>query len=75
MEGPVHQNRSRHPRRGKPGPRNHGPWTREKGFKRGLGKVRKYRGQCEDGSETGPTAESFMRLLSFVNESPSEEPQ
>lgn len=52
--------------RGK-GPRNRGAWTREKGFKRGLGKVRKYRQQCEDGSETGKGAEGFMRFVKLVN--------
>ncbi|KAI9371510.1 HIT finger domain protein [Aspergillus egyptiacus] len=57
----------RHPRRGRQLQRNLGPWTREKGFNRGLGKVRKYRGGCEDGLETGKGAEGFMRLLALVN--------
>ncbi|RJE18059.1 HIT finger domain protein [Aspergillus sclerotialis] len=52
--------------RGK-GPRNRGAWTREKGFKRGLGKVRKYRQKCEDGSETGKGAEGFMQFVKLVN--------
>ncbi|KAL4973497.1 hypothetical protein BDW66DRAFT_102020 [Aspergillus desertorum] len=68
VEGPAYNDRPRHFGRGKPPLRSHGPWTREKGFKRGLGKVRKYRAQCEDGSETGKAAEGFMRLLTLVNE-------
>ncbi|KAL4736697.1 hypothetical protein BDV11DRAFT_9191 [Aspergillus similis] len=75
VEGPAPKDRPRHFGRGKPPPRSHGPWTREKGFKRGLGKVRKYRGQCEDGSETGKGAEGFMRLLTLVNEGQLQEPQ
>ncbi|KAL4806869.1 hypothetical protein BDV18DRAFT_138360 [Aspergillus unguis] len=75
VEGPAPPNRQRSFGRGKSGPRSHGPWTREKGFKRGLGKVRKFRTQCEDGSETGKAAEGFMRLLILVNEGVSEEPQ
>ncbi|KAL4918269.1 hypothetical protein BDW62DRAFT_181623 [Aspergillus aurantiobrunneus] len=72
VEEPVYKDRPRHFGRGKPPPRTRGPWTREKGFKRGLGKVRKYREQCEDGSETGKSAEGFMRLLALVNEGPQE---
>ncbi|KAL4763380.1 zinc finger HIT domain-containing protein [Aspergillus foveolatus] len=75
VEGPAHKDRPRHSGRGKPTPRGHGPWTREKGFRRGLGKVRKYRGQCEDGSETGKGAEGFMRLLTLVNEGHLQEHQ
>ncbi|KAL2821367.1 hypothetical protein BDW59DRAFT_110410 [Aspergillus cavernicola] len=75
VEGPVHD-KPRHFGRGKPPQRNRGPWTREKGFNRGLGKVRKYRGRCEDGLETGKGAEGFMRLLALVNEGGrSQEPQ
>ncbi|KAL4886782.1 hypothetical protein BJY04DRAFT_178337 [Aspergillus karnatakaensis] len=68
VEGPAHGDRPRRFIRGKLPQRSHGPWTREKGFKRGLGKVRKYRTQCEDGSEVGKSAEGFMRLLTLVNE-------
>ncbi|KAL6234122.1 hypothetical protein BDW75DRAFT_213298 [Aspergillus navahoensis] len=75
VERPAYNGRSRHFGRGKPPPRSHGPWTREKGFKRGLGKVRKYRALCEDGSETGKGAEGFMRLLAIVNEEHLQEPQ
>ncbi|KAL4785360.1 hypothetical protein BJX76DRAFT_324948 [Aspergillus varians] len=75
VEGPVYNDRPRHFGRGKPPPRTRGPWTREKGFKRGLGKVRKYRGQCEDGSETGKGAEGFMQLLALVNDGPPQEPR
>lgn len=75
VEGPVHKDRPRHFGKSRPPPRSRGPWTREKGFKRGLGKVRKYREQCEDGSETGKGAEGLMRLLALVNEGPPQEPQ
>ncbi|RDW70608.1 zinc finger HIT domain-containing protein [Aspergillus mulundensis] len=75
VEGPAYKDRPRHFGRGKQPPRSHGPWTREKGFKRGLGKVRKYRGQCDDGSETGKVAEGFMRLLTLVNEGQLQEHQ
>ena len=56
------------PQRGRgKGPRNRGAWTHEKGFKRGLGKVRKYRQICEDGSVSGKDAEGFMRFVKLVN--------
>lgn len=51
--------------------RSRGPWTAEKGFNRGLGKVRKLRQQCEEGLETGPAAEAFMQFMALVNESQS----
>ncbi|KAL4869132.1 hypothetical protein BDV12DRAFT_168324 [Aspergillus spectabilis] len=75
VEGPAPGDRPRPFGRGKPPQRSHGPWTREKGFKRGLGKVRKYRTQCEDGLEIGKGAEGFMRLLTLVNEGSLQEPQ
>ncbi|KAL2841408.1 HIT finger domain protein [Aspergillus pseudoustus] len=76
VEGPVHGDRPRYHGRGKPPQRNRGPWTREKGFNRGLGKVRKYRGRCEDGLEIGKGADAFMRLLTLANEgSDPQEPQ
>lgn len=53
--------------RGKGAPRSRGPWTREKGFNRGLGKVRKLREMCEEGSEVGKNAEGYMRFLALVN--------
>ncbi|PLN84975.1 putative HIT finger domain protein [Aspergillus taichungensis] len=46
--------------------RNRGPWTRDKGFNRGLGKVRKLRERCEDGSEIGQNAEGFSRFMTLV---------
>lgn len=49
------------------GTRSRGPWTAEKGFKRGLGKVRQYRQRCEEGLETGKDAEGFMRFSRLVN--------
>ncbi|KXG53631.1 uncharacterized protein PGRI_006810 [Penicillium griseofulvum] len=52
--------------RGGSAPRSRGPWTSEKGFNRGLGRVRKLRQDCEDGTETGPTAEAFMRFMALV---------
>ncbi|KAE8146145.1 HIT finger domain protein [Aspergillus avenaceus] len=61
--------------RGKPIQRNRGPWTREKGFNRGLGKVRKLRERCEEGLETGKSAESYMQFRALVNpEQSSHEP-
>ncbi|KJK65303.1 HIT zinc finger [Aspergillus parasiticus SU-1] len=53
--------------RGKGAPRSRGPWTREKGFNRGLGKVRKLREMCEEGSEVGKNAEGYMRFVALVN--------
>lgn len=49
------------------GYRNRGPWTREKGFNRGLGKVRKLRERCEAGVEIGKGAEGFMRFVALVH--------
>lgn len=46
---------------------NRGPWTPEKGFRRGLGKVRKLRVRCEDGVDTGRDAEGFMGFITLVN--------
>ena len=63
--------------RGGGGYRNRGPWTREKGFNRGLGKVRKYRERCEDGLEIGKDAEGFMRFVALVegqSQSQAQEP-
>ena len=63
--------------RGGGGYRNRGPWTREKGFNRGLGKVRKYRERCEDGLEVGKDAEGFMRFVALVegqSQSQAQEP-
>lgn len=57
-----------HGRGGKtPSRRSRGPWTAEKGFNRGLGRVRKLRQNCEDGTETGRNAEAFMHFLAVVN--------
>ncbi|KAJ5929031.1 hypothetical protein N7454_006879 [Penicillium verhagenii] len=53
--------------RGGPTRRSRGPWTAEKGFNRALGKVRKLRHDCEEGTETGVTAEAFMQFLTLVN--------
>lgn len=47
--------------------RSRGSWTAEKGFNRGLGKVRKLRQDCEGGSEVGVKAEAFMEFLAIVN--------
>ncbi|KAJ5586832.1 uncharacterized protein N7459_002597 [Penicillium hispanicum] len=50
-----------------PSRRSRGPWTAEKGFNRGLGRVRKLRQGCEDGTEAGPVPEGFMQFLALVN--------
>lgn len=50
-----------------PARRSRGPWTAEKGFNRGLGRVRKFRQNCEEGTETGTDAEAFMQFLALVN--------
>ncbi|KAF3394012.1 hypothetical protein F1880_005043 [Penicillium rolfsii] len=50
-----------------PSRRSRGSWTTEKGFNRGLGKVRKLRSDCEGGSEIGVKAEAFMEFLTIVN--------
>ncbi|KAJ6080310.1 hypothetical protein N7467_010063 [Penicillium canescens] len=54
--------------RGGPTRRSRGSWTTEKGFNRGLGKVRKLRQDCEEGTETGQAAEAFMRFMALVNQ-------
>ncbi|EPS27951.1 hypothetical protein PDE_02896 [Penicillium oxalicum 114-2] len=51
-----------------PSRRSRGTWTAEKGFNRGLGKVRKLRQDCEAGTETGPKAVAFMEFLALVNQ-------
>ncbi|KAH8700530.1 hypothetical protein BGW36DRAFT_130523 [Talaromyces proteolyticus] len=43
-----------------------GVWTAEKGFNRGLGKVRKWRESCEDGESVGSDAEGFMKFMALV---------
>ncbi|KAJ5617862.1 hypothetical protein N7537_002976 [Penicillium hordei] len=53
-------------------PRSRGPWTSEKGFNRGLGRVRKLRQDCEEGTETGQAAEAFMRFMALVKNSNSD---
>ncbi|PYH96341.1 HIT finger domain protein [Aspergillus ellipticus CBS 707.79] len=69
-----HAGRGRHFGRGKGPHRHHGPWTREKGFNRGRGKVRKLRERCEEGLETGKAAEGFVRFMALTtgNELPQE---
>jgi len=47
--------------------RSRGPWTAEKGFNRGVGRIRKFRQDCEEGTETGTNAEAFMQFLFLVN--------
>ncbi|KAM0108947.1 hypothetical protein ACP6JB_005318 [Aspergillus fumigatus] len=64
-QGPPGRSRPYH--RGRGGYRNRGSWTREKGFNRGLGKLRKLRERCEGGSETGKHAEAFMNFMALVN--------
>ncbi|KAK1149536.1 hypothetical protein N8T08_005085 [Aspergillus melleus] len=73
VEVQTHGNRHRPFHRGKGGPRNRGPWTREKGFNRGLGKVRKFRERCEEGLETGRPAKGLMRFMNLVNGEQPEE--
>ncbi|KAJ5403531.1 hypothetical protein N7509_003402 [Penicillium cosmopolitanum] len=55
--------------------RSRGPWTSEKGFNRGVGRVRKFRQDCEEGSETGAGAEAFMRFWALVNNSQDCQPE
>ncbi|KAJ5719158.1 hypothetical protein N7493_007613 [Penicillium malachiteum] len=54
-----------------PSRRSRGPWSSEKGFNRALGKVRKLRQDCEEGTETGVAAEAFMQFLTLVNCGPN----
>ncbi|PWY95573.1 HIT finger domain protein [Aspergillus sclerotioniger CBS 115572] len=69
-----HGGRARPWGRGRPPQRNRGPWTREKGFNRGVGRVRKLRERCEEGLETGKKAEGFVRFMALItgNEIPQE---
>ncbi|EAW08266.1 zinc finger HIT domain-containing protein [Aspergillus clavatus NRRL 1] len=65
-----HAGRSRPYRRGRGGRgghQNRGSWTWEKGYNRGLGKVRKMRERCEEGLETGKHAEDFMKFRTLIN--------
>ncbi|KAF7597049.1 hypothetical protein BBP40_010523 [Aspergillus hancockii] len=66
VETQVHGNR-RPFGRGRGAIRSRGPWTREKGFNRGLGKVRKLRERCEEDLETRDNAEGYMRFIALVN--------
>ncbi|PYH78253.1 HIT finger domain protein [Aspergillus uvarum CBS 121591] len=52
--------------RGRATHRHRGPWTREKGFNRGVGKVRKLRERCEEGDEVGKKAEGYMRFMALI---------
>jgi hypothetical protein len=45
---------------------NRGTWTAEKGFNRGVGKVRKWREGCEGGECTDIDAEGFMKFMTLV---------
>ncbi|KAJ5543398.1 hypothetical protein N7535_005826 [Penicillium sp. DV-2018c] len=49
--------------------RSRGPWTAEKGFNRGLGRVKKMRQDCEEGTATGPAAEGFMQFMALIRQS------
>ncbi|KAJ5142743.1 uncharacterized protein N7515_001530 [Penicillium bovifimosum] len=49
--------------------RSRGPWTTEKGFNRGLGRVRKMRQDCEEGTATGRAAEGFMQFMALIRQS------
>ncbi|KAK2746777.1 hypothetical protein FQN55_005504 [Onygenales sp. PD_40] len=51
---------------GSRGGRSRGPWTEEKGFNRGLGKVRRLRESFESGLVSGPDAEGFGQFASLV---------
>ena len=46
---------------------NRGPWTQEKGFRRGLGRLRKMKDRCEEGLETGKDAEGLVRFMNLIN--------
>lgn len=41
-------------------------WTAERGFNRGLGKVRKWREGCEGGDFTDSDAEGFMKFIALA---------
>lgn len=45
--------------------RSRGPWTAEKGFHRGLGRVQKWRDSCESGAG-GVDGEAFKRFVALV---------
>ncbi|WEW58329.1 hypothetical protein PRK78_003797 [Emydomyces testavorans] len=67
MRSPV-QNRSQGRRRAGQSAktkRNRGPWTAEKGFRRGLGRVRKWRESCEAGAG-GADGKAFMEFIALV---------
>ncbi|KAJ5085983.1 hypothetical protein N7532_010754 [Penicillium argentinense] len=57
-----------------PSRRSRGPWTAEKGFNRGLGRVRKFRQDCEEGNETGAGAEAFLQFLNLVQNNQQDQP-
>lgn len=47
--------------------RNLGQWNTDKGFRRGLGRVRGWRESCEQETSTGSDAEGFMKFVALVN--------
>lgn len=59
------QSQGRDPHNSRGATRNRGPWTAEKGFNRGLGKVRHWRDSCEEGA-CGVDDEGFMQFISLV---------
>lgn len=64
-----HARRGRGSHRGRGGhlQQNRGAWNADKGFKRGLGRVRKWRESCEKGISTGSDAEGFIKFVALVN--------
>lgn len=43
-----------------------GPWTAEKGFNRGVEKIRQWREGCEGGEFTDKDADGFMKFMAVV---------
>jgi zinc finger HIT domain-containing protein 3 len=65
--GPERRGRASHRGKGGHGTQNRGPWNADKGFRRGLGRVRKWRESCEKEMSTGSDAEGFMKFFALVN--------
>lgn len=75
IPAPSGRGRGRGRGRGGPGnrggPKSRGPWTSEKGFNRGLGKVRKWRQSCEGEGPSMPGIsgvedEAFRQFIGLI---------
>ena len=64
----TNQRGDRQPYNHHPHSNNRGAWTAERGFNRGVGKVRRWREGCESGECTDADAEGFVKLMALIAE-------